>query len=121
LGLKIEDVHEVIKWMQKQENWSHSSVPPTPLASGLERTLEILEYRAFELEKERQVIISYPAVATAIELAAKFFPDHVLSDKARELLEEAVSRVVNVGGNFVGSADVAKLVSEKKVGDICYN
>jgi hypothetical protein len=111
LGLKIEDVHEVIKWMQKQENWSRSPAPPTPSVSGLEQTLEALEYRAFELEKERQVTISYPAVATAIELAAKNFPDQPLPDRARELLEAAVSRVVRAGGNFVGSADVAKLVS----------
>ncbi len=81
--------------------------------ANFEQSLEILEYEAWGFEKDREVTISYPALVTAIKMAAKFFHDRVLPDKALDLLDETVSRVAKVEGNFVGSEDVAKLVSEK--------
>ncbi len=81
--------------------------------ANFEQSLEILKYEATEFEKDRGVVISYPALTSAIQFAAKFFHERVLPDKALDLLDEAVSRVVKVNGNFVGSEDVAKLVSEK--------
>jgi len=109
LGIKIEDLHEAIKWRQRRER----PAPVTPPVSGFDSTLEALEYKALGFEKDRGVIISFPALTSAIKLAAEFFPDRPLPDKALELLDEACSRVVKVGGDFVGSSDVARLVSEK--------
>ena len=100
LGLKIEEVHETIKWI-------FGRVP------NFGQALETLKFEATRLEREREVVISYPALVTAVKTAAEFFPDEALSDKALDLLGETVSRVVAVGGTFVGSQDVAKLVSEK--------
>ncbi len=81
--------------------------------ANFEQSLEILKFEATGFEKDREVIISYPALVTSIKMAAKFFHERVLPDKAIDLLDETVSRVVRVGGDFVGSQDVAKLVSEK--------
>jgi len=81
--------------------------------ANFEQSLEILKYEAREFEKDRGVTISFPALTSAIKMAAKFFHERVLPDKALDLLDEAVSRVIKVNGNFVGSEDVAKLVSEK--------
>lgn len=81
--------------------------------SNFERTLEILEYEAMGFEEDRGVTVSFPALMVAIKMAAKFFHDRVLPDKALDLLDETVSRVVRVEGDFVGLQDVAKLVSEK--------
>ena len=77
------------------------------------QTLEILKFEAWKLERDREVTISYPALIASIKLAAKFFHDRVLPDKAIDLLDETVSRVVKSEGNFVTAEDVAKLVSEK--------
>lgn len=96
LDLKIEEVHETIKWI-------FGRVP------NFGQGLENLKFEATRLEKEREVVISYPALVTAVRTAAEFFPEQVLSDKALNLLDEAVSRVVKVGGNFVGSQDVSRL------------
>jgi len=93
--------------------------------ANFEQTLEVLKYEAFRLEREREILISYPALVTSIKLAAKFFHERVLPDKALDLLDETVSRVVKAsrsagqsprsawGENFVTAEDVAKLVSEK--------
>ena len=81
--------------------------------ANFEQALEILEYEATNFEKERKVTISFSALTTAIKMAAKFFHERVLPDKALDLLDEAVSRVIKVDGTFVGSEDIAKLVSEK--------
>ena len=81
--------------------------------ANFEQSLDVLKYEATNFEQDRGVIISFPALATSIKMAAKFFHDRVLPDKALDLLDETVSRVVRVEGDFVGSQDVAKLVSEK--------
>ena len=98
LGLKIEEVHETIEWI---------------FGANSGRALEALKVEATRLEKEREVVISYPALVAAVKTAAEFFPDDALSDKVLNLLDEAVSRVVKVGGTFVSSQDVSKLVSDK--------
>ena len=94
LGLKIEEVHETIKWIFGR-------------APNFGQALEDLKFEATRLEKEREVVISYPALVAAVKTAAEFFPEQVLSDKALSLLDEAVSRVVAVGGIFVSSQDVS--------------
>jgi len=77
------------------------------------QSLEILKFEATEFERDREVTISYPALVTAIKMAARFFHDRVLPDKALDLLDEAVSVVVKEGQVFITAEDVAKLVSEK--------
>ncbi len=81
--------------------------------ANFEQSLEILKFEATNFEKEREVTISFAALTSAIKMAAKFFHGRVLPDKALDLLDETVSRVVRVEGDFVGSEDLAKLVSEK--------
>jgi ATP-dependent Clp protease ATP-binding subunit ClpC len=81
--------------------------------ANFDQALDVLEYEGWGFEKDRGVTISFPVLAAAIQMAAKFFHDRVLPDKALDLLDETVSRVIKVNGDFVGSEDVAKLVSEK--------
>jgi len=83
LGLKMEEVHETIEWI---------------FGANSGRALEALKVEAARLERGREVVISYPALVAAAKTAAP--------GKALNLLDEAVSRVVAVGGTFVGSQDV---------------
>lgn len=86
LGLKMEEVHETIEWI---------------FGANSGRALEALKVEATRLEKEQEVVISYPALVAAAKTAAP--------DKALNFLDEATSKVVKRGGTFVGSKDVSRL------------
>jgi ATP-dependent Clp protease ATP-binding subunit ClpC len=81
--------------------------------ASFEQTLEVLKYTAWQLESEHRLTISYSALTASIKLAARFFHERVLPDKAVDLLDEAAALVRKAGRDFVGREDVTRLVSEK--------
>lgn len=85
LNLKVEDIHETLKWVFK---------PPDEFGVSI---LEQLKSRARELEEERGVLITYPALLKIAELDPK---NHI------KLLVKATSEVLRSGQTLVSSKDV---------------
>lgn len=84
-----------------------------PEASPQE-TLEVLEWVGLDLERERGVTLSYPALKATVELSKSFIHDRVLPDKAVGVLEEVVSAVARERpGEAVLVTDVEQVISEK--------
>lgn len=81
--------------------------------ASFEQTLEILKFTAYRLEDEHGLTISYPALTASIKLAARFFHERVLPDKAVDLLDEAAALVRKAGRDFISQEDVVRLVSDK--------
>lgn len=74
------------------------------------QALMILENITAVLESKHQVIISLPAIQTAIKLSRRYIHDRVLPDKAKGLLDEASLDVKNQDA-VVKPEDVAKVVT----------
>lgn len=74
----------------------------------------VLAYRSVLLEKQYKVKITFGAIASAVELAKKYFRDKLLPSSADDLLKEAVADVVSKENEFVGRDDIVT-VAEKKV------
>ena len=85
-------------------------IVPLPEATK-EETLQILKIIALDLEKRHNVVISFPALETTVDLSTKFIHYRVLPDKAVAVLEEAA--VAGEKKGIVKKEDVAKIVSEK--------
>jgi len=77
-----------------------------------EETMQILKYETLELEKENQVIVSYQALSSIIELSKKLIHDRVLPDKAIDILENSCIRVKNAGHKLVTKADVEEYLTK---------
>lgn len=76
-----------------------------------EVTLKILESRAIKMEKDYNIVISYPALKKAIELSKKLIHEKVFPDKAVEVLKRAsLSRGKRKG--FLSDDDIAEEISE---------
>lgn len=86
LSLKIEDVHETLKWMSK-----------SPGEFGVSK-LEQLKSRARGLEGEHSVLITYPVLLKVMEKQ----PDDPI-----KLLVEVVSAALRSGRTLVSSEDFA--------------
>jgi len=77
------------------------------------KTLETLQYVAWELERSEKVTITNVALKKIITLADQFIHDRVFPDKAVNLLDELVAIVKTQDKNLATSVDVEKLVSKK--------
>ena len=77
-----------------------------------EQVTEILENIGLSLESKHGVIISLPAIKTAIRLSRKYIHDRVLPDKAKSLLDEAgLGAAQNGTTGWVKAEEVAKVVT----------
>lgn len=89
------------------------AVVEIPDASPQE-TLAILKRVSVDLEKERGIVVSYPALKACVELSNSFVQDRVLPDKAVGVLEEVMAAVgSDLGRKVVLAPDVEQVVSEK--------
>lgn len=79
----------------------------------LKETMEILEYIAWESERQEEVIITTLALKRIIDLAGQYIHDRVFPDKGVNLLDEVVAVVKSQEGNLVTSIDVEQLVTKK--------
>ncbi len=57
---------------------------------GEEGLLDLLEQRAYQLEKQHGIVFTIQALATTSTLAERYFPTGVMPDKAFDLLEELI-------------------------------
>ncbi len=73
---------------------------------------QILEWKAFELERDHKVSLSYVAIEEAVELSRRYIHDRVLPDSAIDLLQESVDKA-KVGKGKVTSKEVEEMVTEK--------
>lgn len=79
-----------------------------PSASTKE-SLDILEGKAIELERNYKIRVSFIALKRAVELSNKFIHDRVLPDSAMSILDQAI---VKVNDGWVNSKSIEDIVSE---------
>lgn len=82
-----------------------------PEASAAE-ALDILQWRAFELERDEEIKITFSALVNAIELSRRYIHDRVLPDSAIDLLEEAANKA-KATNNLISTTMLEELVTEK--------
>lgn len=75
--------------------------------------LEILAFKALELERKKRIIISYKAIKRAIFLAERFFKNIPLPGSAESILTETIEGVKRENKNIVEENDILNLVSQK--------
>jgi ATP-dependent Clp protease ATP-binding subunit ClpC len=78
-----------------------------------DQALEILAFRALELEEKRRINISFKATKRAIFLAQKFFKNIPLPGSAESILTEAIEGVKKYSKKDLREEDIVNLVSEK--------
>jgi len=87
-----------------------------------EKTLILLQYLTFSLEKKHKIFISYPAIREIIDLTDRYFPSLHFPEKAMDVLDEVSVYVANLKKEkIVLPKHVAKIISEKSeipVGEI---
>ncbi|MFA5133947.1 MAG: ATP-dependent Clp protease ATP-binding subunit [Patescibacteria group bacterium] len=100
-------------------------VEGTPLANIFEKVdvpepdtnlaIQILEAESGGIEYKTQVYFSYDALAGAVKLSDKYLHDRFLPEKAREIIREAATYVLNKRGknSVITYEDIANIVSEK--------
>ncbi|MEI6477382.1 MAG: AAA family ATPase [bacterium] len=80
---------------------------------SVEQAITILEEEAPSIEAKQQVFLTYPAIATAAEMAKKYFPEKMLPESAIGLIDEAASAVRLAKGSWVSKDDVLDTVEKK--------
>ncbi|MCX6781464.1 MAG: AAA family ATPase [Candidatus Magasanikbacteria bacterium] len=78
-------------------------------------SIRVLEAKAGYIEYKNHIWFSYPAVAEAVAMSARYLHDSYLPSKAIEICNEVALAVYNKRGknSFVGVQDVAEIISEK--------
>ena len=79
--------------------------------SSSEDTLEILKEISKRVEKEHDILITYPSLVSSIELSEKLIGDKVLPDKAIDLLQRTATSVKN-STRVLTSKNISKEISE---------
>jgi len=75
----------------------------------IDQSLAILRAVSSQIEAERKVLISFPALRQAVVLADQLLFDRVLPDKAIDLLDEAVAFAGEEGRSIVTADDVLEV------------
>ncbi len=76
-----------------------------------EETLDVLKGKARDLEKESNILISYPALATIIDLSKKLIHERVFPDKAIDVLIRASASVTKTS-KYLTTAEIRAVISE---------
>lgn len=77
-----------------------------------EKTVDILKNLSNKYEKQHNILITYPALISCIELSEKFIGNRVLPDKAIDLLERSSTSVKNttkILNSEVVSEEISKM------------
>lgn len=80
------------------------------LPASEQDTLNILEYRAIESERENKIKVTFIAIKTAVSLSQKFIHDRVLPDSAIAILKEVLTQSIN---HWVTKDVVRRIISER--------
>ena len=75
-------------------------------------TLEILKLEAVNWERERKVVITYPALVEAVKLSHRYVFDRVLPDKAVDVVDGVVGIIGGKDDPVLNADDIRAYVSE---------
>lgn len=78
-----------------------------------ETAVAILQEFAVAIEQRQGVTISLPAIQAAVDLSSQYIHDHVLPEKAIDLLDEAAAAAVHNKQSTVSAEIVAEVVADK--------
>ncbi len=76
-----------------------------------EETFKILEFNVYELERKKNIFITYTSLEKCIELSKKLIHERVLPDKAIMILDRAASHVQSTS-KTVDSTVIAEVIAE---------
>jgi ATP-dependent Clp protease ATP-binding subunit ClpC len=79
--------------------------------SSKEDTIEILKQVAGRMENQHDILVTYPALISSIDLSEKLIGNKVLPDKAIDIIERTATTVKN-STKTLTSKDIAKEISE---------
>jgi len=79
----------------------------------LDEIVKIISQEVLVVEKNYELIFTYPAILELAKSAELYFPDGVSSDKAKDLLAEISPWAISNNLDVVGKDDVLDYVSEK--------
>ena len=79
--------------------------------SSTKETLEILKDLSARIERQHNILVTYPALVTSIELSEKLIGNRVLPDKAIDIIQRTSTTVKNSTG-VLSSTSVSKEISE---------
>lgn len=75
--------------------------------------LTLLTYESYLLEVKEKIVVSYPAVKRAVELAHRYLRQKPLPASAVGLLQESIAEAKNRGSKALGEDTVAEVASRK--------
>ncbi len=78
-----------------------------------ETAVYVLEEIAFDLEKRFPVVITYPALKAAVELADRYIADGAMPEKAIDVLERGVTAAAASGETLVVKSYMEQAVEER--------
>jgi len=79
--------------------------------SSKKDTVEILKQSSKDIEKRHEILITYPAIVSSVELSEKLIHDRALPDKAKDVIERASASVKN-STKYLTSDEVEIEISE---------
>jgi ATP-dependent Clp protease ATP-binding subunit ClpA len=79
----------------------------------LMEAIEVIKTIAYRVENTQNVILTYPAVKSSVELTSDFIADKKLPGKALDILNEAAVVVKKNGRSIVTKSDIISLMQEK--------
>jgi ATP-dependent Clp protease ATP-binding subunit ClpC len=82
--------------------------PATP-----EQAITVLEEEAPQIEHRQKVLLTYPAIETAVELATRFLPNQALPESALLTLDEAAAMTLAAKQRWVTKQQVQKVMEQK--------
>ena len=77
------------------------------------QSIEVIKSISYRVENSSDVLVTLPAVKSAVELSADFIADRKLPGKALDVLQECAITVKNQNRFYLTKADVVALMQEK--------
>lgn len=84
------------------------NLPPASPADSL----EVVKWRAFELEKSNYVTLTFLALKSSVELAQRYIQKRVLPDSAIDLLEVAVNKAKGTDKKKITTREIQEAVTD---------
>lgn len=80
---------------------------------GIPESIDVIKAISYRVENSNDVLVTLPAVKSAVELSADFIADRKLPGKALDLLQEVATIVKNQKRFFITKDDVVALMQSK--------
>ncbi len=109
----IDDINTYDEGQDEYSSISHSAEVVRAEIDSANAGLPMLEKEARNLERNKGVYITFPAILTANIEAKRNFADNSSLDEARNILIECVPYVIQQGKKIILKSDVLKVVEQK--------